>query len=71
MTTVIASAHCKSAAQSLAQHIGVLRVTTAAPIPEATFGGHTPAPPSANITVVLGSDYTVPAQTAEGGSSDM
>ena len=46
-------------------------MTTAAPIPEATFGKHTPAPPPADITVVLGSNYTVPAQTAQDGSSDL
>ena len=68
-TTVIAADRCKAAADTLARHIGVPQVTTAAPIPEATFGKHTPAPPPTDITVVLGCNYTVPAQTAQDESS--
>ena len=67
-TTVITEDRCKAAADALANCLGVQQVTTAVPIPVATFGKHVPPPPPANITVVIGSNYVVPAQTAQVGN---
>ncbi len=70
-TAVITSERYKSEATTLADRVGVQNVTTATPIPEATFGKHTPAPPPSDITLVLGSNYTGAPQTAQSASSQL
>jgi len=66
-STVIASDQFKTAALSLATRIGVQTVSTTGPVPEATFGKADP-PPAADITVVLGGNYSGLPQHAQNGA---
>jgi hypothetical protein len=57
---VIAARQCKEDAQELAKLLGVQQVITESAAPDADFGRQ--APPSSQITLVLGKDYAAPQQ---------
>jgi LCP family protein required for cell wall assembly len=61
-SAVYALPRCLTQANALAASLGITTIDTKTPAPTGTFGRHAPPPP-AEITVVLGGDYTtVPAQ---------
>jgi LCP family protein required for cell wall assembly len=56
-SVILAAPACKQQALDLAASLGIELVDTKNPVPAADFGKKTTAPPPAQITVVLGSDY--------------
>ncbi|HOF87260.1 MAG TPA: LCP family protein [Armatimonadota bacterium] len=58
-SVVLATPGSAEEARALAASLGIARVDTEGPVPDANYGKHAPAaPPAAEITVVLGGDYS-------------